>query len=128
MLNEAFVFQQQHEKCMIRHGCSSSGAFAQKSQQIGVTDTKAVREREPTEQRWMFLGNTANQKSNTNIRVPSAIPWILTSARHLPYLRMPLFREKYLCREKSVRSVSVSINSSLCNIPDRQSEVMAVCL
>lgn len=51
---------------------------------------------------------------------------ILTSALHLPYFRMPLSKEKYLCREKSVQSVSVSINSSVCNIPDSKSEVMAV--
>lgn len=62
------------------------------------------------------------------MRVPSAIPLILTSARHLLYLRMPSSREKNLCREKSVPSVSVSINSSICNMPDSQSEVTAVCL
>lgn len=51
---------------------------------------------------------------------------ILTSAMHLPYFRMPLSREKYLCREKRAQSVSASINSSVCNIPDNKSEVMAV--
>lgn len=58
--------------------------------------------------------------------VSSAVLLILTSAMHLLYLRMPLSREKYLCREKSVHSVSVSINSSICNIPDSESEVMAM--
>lgn len=51
---------------------------------------------------------------------------ILTSAMHLPYLSMPLSREKYLCRQKSAQSVSVPINPSVCNIADSKSEVMAV--
>lgn len=43
----------------------SSGAFAQPSQQIGVTDSEVMREREPSAQRWMFLGNTASRPTQT---------------------------------------------------------------
>lgn len=75
----------------------------------------------------MDVSGKYSQPSNTNIRVPSAIPLILTSERHLLYLRMPLSREKYLCREKSVCSVSVSRNSSIGNMPDSLRSWLCAC-